>query len=49
MVITVTATTTSGRPLAAEELAKVMDACDMAIQLDECKKKVRPLLDTICG
>jgi U4/U6 small nuclear ribonucleoprotein PRP31 len=56
MVITVTATTTSGKPLPPDELAKVGDACDMAIQLDECKKKVRVRVSTgttarrgVCG
>jgi len=40
MVVTVAATTTNGRPLPPEELQKVLEACDMAIQLEEAKRKV---------
>lgn len=40
-MVTVTATTTSGRPLTQEQLDKAMAGCDMAIQLDEDKLQVR--------
>lgn len=40
MVVTVTATTTTGRPLSDDMLAKVMQGCEMALQLDEDKQKV---------
>ncbi|KAI8066809.1 hypothetical protein BC940DRAFT_239600, partial [Gongronella butleri] len=40
MVVTVTATTTSGRPLSDEDLARTLEACDMAIQLDDARKKI---------
>jgi U4/U6 small nuclear ribonucleoprotein PRP31 len=41
MVTTVTATTTAGRPLSGEVLAKVEQGCDMALQLDDDKQQVR--------
>lgn len=40
MVVTVTATTTSGKPLSEELLAKVQQGCDMALQLDTDKQQV---------
>ncbi len=40
MVVTVTASTTSGQPLGEESLKKVLGACDVALQLDQ--DKVRP-------
>jgi hypothetical protein len=39
-VVTVTGTTTSGKPLSEENLAKVMDGCAMAMALDEDKRLV---------
>ncbi len=41
MVVTVTGTTTSGKPLSAENLQKAMQGCDMTLQLDEDKRLVR--------
>ncbi|XP_017217849.1 U4/U6 small nuclear ribonucleoprotein Prp31 homolog [Daucus carota subsp. sativus] len=40
MVVSLTASTTSGKPLVAEDLHKTVEACDMAITLDSAKKKV---------
>jgi U4/U6 small nuclear ribonucleoprotein PRP31 len=41
MVITVTATTTDGKPLSEQELNKVFEACDVALELDSYKRKVQ--------
>ena len=41
MVVTVTATTTSGQPLSPALLDKVIQGCAMAFQLDEDKQQVR--------
>jgi len=41
MVVTVTATTTSGGPLSPDLLAKVVAGCDMALQLEADKAQVR--------
>lgn len=41
MVVSVTASTTSGKPLTEEVYQKVMDACGRVLDLDEAKKKVR--------
>ncbi|KAG2446240.1 hypothetical protein HXX76_000832 [Chlamydomonas incerta] len=60
MVVTVTATTTSGKPLDEEALGRVMQGCDMAVQLDEDKRtilhfveskmnKVAPNLSAVVG
>lgn len=38
MIVTVEATTTKGRPLTEPELARVMRACEMSIDLDKAKK-----------
>lgn len=40
MVISVTATTTNGRLLNSQELARVFEACDMVIELETGRKKV---------
>ncbi|KAF8459087.1 hypothetical protein BGX38DRAFT_1084352 [Terfezia claveryi] len=40
MVVTVEATTTSGRPLTEKELTTVMRACDMTLALDSAKKVI---------
>ncbi|ORX60259.1 Nop domain-containing protein [Hesseltinella vesiculosa] len=40
MVVTVTATTTGGRSLSDEEWQRTLEGCDMAIQLDDARKKV---------
>lgn len=39
-VVTVTSTTTTGKELNAENLAKVQEACDMALALDTDKRLV---------
>ncbi|PSC73830.1 U4 U6 small nuclear ribonucleo Prp31-like [Micractinium conductrix] len=44
MVVTVTATTTSGKPLSEEELKKVVDACEMTLQLEEDKHLILRLV-----
>ncbi|GMH35588.1 hypothetical protein BSKO_03456 [Bryopsis sp. KO-2023] len=60
MVVSVTATTTSGRPLSDENLEKTESACDLALKLDEDKKminsfveskmhKIAPNLSTVVG
>lgn len=41
MVVTVTGTTTSGKPLSADNLSKAMQGCEMALHLDEDKRLVR--------
>ena len=48
MVVTVTATTTSGRPLSQEELAKALEGCDLLLALDADKAKVRLRLTQRC-
>jgi hypothetical protein len=40
MVVTVTASTTTGQPLTPEEMAIVEDACDLGFELDAAKRKV---------
>jgi len=40
-VVTVTGTTTSGKPLSQENLAKALDGCEMAFKLDADKLQVR--------
>ncbi|KAI9197432.1 uncharacterized protein BJ171DRAFT_519520 [Polychytrium aggregatum] len=40
MIVTVTATTTNGRPLSDTELKAVMDGCEMLQQLDGAKKMI---------
>ncbi|KAK1359928.1 hypothetical protein POM88_044402 [Heracleum sosnowskyi] len=40
MVVSVTALTTSGKPLVAEDLHKTVEACDRVLKLDSEKKKV---------
>lgn len=40
MVVTVTASTTSGKPLSPEEWRKTEEACDMALELDAARRKV---------
>lgn len=41
MVVTVTASTTSGQPLSSEEWRKTEEACDMALELDAARRKVK--------
>eukprot|EP00899_Mesostigma_viride_P007101 jgi/Mesvir1/16392/Mv18132-RA.1 len=40
MVVSVTATTTSGKPLPAEQLAKALEACERALSIDEAKRQL---------
>jgi len=40
MVVSVTASTTQGQKLNKEELDRVMEACDMAIDLTGCKERI---------
>jgi U4/U6 small nuclear ribonucleoprotein PRP31 len=44
MVVTVTATTTSGQPLSEDGLARVLDACALAAQLDADKSRILDLV-----
>lgn len=46
MVVTVTATTTSGKKLSEEDLTKTMEACDCALQLDEDKRMVLEFIES---
>lgn len=41
VVINMTASTTSGQPLSADEWQRVQDACDMAENLEQVREKVR--------
>ncbi|XP_027100321.1 U4/U6 small nuclear ribonucleoprotein Prp31 homolog [Coffea eugenioides] len=49
MVISVTASTTSGKPLPDEVLQKTIDACDRALTLDSAKKKVLDFVESRMG
>lgn len=60
MVVSVTASTTQGTPLDDNELARILEACDMAIALNDAKNKIfdyvesrmfflAPNLTHICG
>ncbi|KAF3431296.1 hypothetical protein FNV43_RR26027 [Rhamnella rubrinervis] len=49
MVVSVTASTTSGKPLPEEILQKTIDACDPALSLDTAKKKVLDFVDSRMG
>lgn len=40
MVITVTATTTPGKPLTQEELEKVMEGCQIILDLDDARRSI---------
>ena len=40
MVVTVTVTTTCGKPLSEENMAKVIQGCDLVLQLDDDKRLV---------
>ncbi|KAG1240075.1 hypothetical protein G6F68_018015 [Rhizopus microsporus] len=46
MVITVTASTTSGRQLTAEEWKLTEEACDMALDLDAARKKIMTYVES---
>lgn len=49
MVVSVTASTTSGKPLPEEILQKTIDACDRALALDSAKKKVLNFVESRMG
>lgn len=49
MVVSVTASTTSGKPLSEENLQKTLDACDRALALDVAKKKVLDFVESRMG
>ncbi|XP_022877243.1 U4/U6 small nuclear ribonucleoprotein Prp31 homolog [Olea europaea var. sylvestris] len=49
MVISVTASTTSGKPLPEDVLQKTLDACDRALALDSAKKKVLDFVESRMG
>ncbi|CAM8970395.1 unnamed protein product [Rhodiola kirilowii] len=49
MVVSVTASTTSGKPLPEVNLQKTIDACDRALALDEAKKKVLDFVESRMG
>lgn len=48
MVVSVTATTTSGRVLSEDNLDKTLEACDLALKLDSDKKTVGDLYRLLC-
>ncbi|KAL5552914.1 hypothetical protein UlMin_040315 [Ulmus minor] len=49
MVVSVTASTTSGKPLPEDMLQKTIDACDRALALDSAKKKVLDFVESRMG
>ncbi|KAK6160182.1 hypothetical protein DH2020_003563 [Rehmannia glutinosa] len=49
MVVSVTASTTSGKPLPEDVLQKTVDACDRALALDSAKKKVLDFVESRMG
>ncbi|KAK7283710.1 hypothetical protein RIF29_13435 [Crotalaria pallida] len=49
MVVSVTASTTTGKPLPEEVLNKTIDACDRALELDSSKKKVLDFVESRMG
>lgn len=40
MIVSVAASTTTGDPLEEAEWLKIAKACDIALELDDCRKKV---------
>lgn len=46
MVVSVTASTTQGTIMTDDELANVIDACDVAIQLNQCKLKIYQFVES---
>lgn len=46
MILSVTASTTAGKPLPQNELNSVLEACDMAVQLNECKGKILSFVES---
>ncbi|KAK4788730.1 hypothetical protein SAY86_020049 [Trapa natans] len=49
MVVSVTASTTSGKPLPEDVLNKTVEACDRALVLDSSKKKVLDFVESRMG
>ncbi|GJN02109.1 hypothetical protein PR202_ga19431 [Eleusine coracana subsp. coracana] len=49
MVVSVTASTTTGKPLSEENLEKTIEACDRALTLDAAKKKVLDFVESRMG
>ncbi|GFZ21260.1 pre-mRNA processing ribonucleoprotein binding region-containing protein [Actinidia rufa] len=49
MVVSVTASTTSGKPLPEDVLQKTVDACDRALALDSAKKMVLDFVESRMG
>ena len=49
MVVSVTASTTSGKPLSEDNLEKTIEACDRALTLDAAKKKVLDFVESRMG
>jgi U4/U6 small nuclear ribonucleoprotein PRP31 len=49
MVVSVTASTTTGKPLPEEVLNKTIEACDRALALDSAKKKVLDFVESRMG
>uniref|UniRef100_A0A0E0KTP8 Nop domain-containing protein n=2 Tax=Oryza punctata TaxID=4537 RepID=A0A0E0KTP8_ORYPU len=49
MVISVTASTTSGKPLSEDNLVKTIEACERALTLDAAKKKVLEFVESRMG
>ena len=46
MVVSVTASTTQGKPLESVELDRVMEACNIALDLDKCKSKIYAFVES---
>ncbi|TMW87037.1 hypothetical protein EJD97_020511 [Solanum chilense] len=49
MVVSVTASTTSGKPLPQDALHKTLEACDRALSIDSAKKKVVDFVESRMG
>lgn len=49
MVVSVTASTTSGKPLSDENMARVSEACERALELDEAKRRVLGFVESRMG
>lgn len=49
MVVSVTASTTTGKPLSEENLERVMDACERALGLDDAKRKMLEFVEGRMG
>ncbi|XP_010543992.1 PREDICTED: U4/U6 small nuclear ribonucleoprotein Prp31 [Tarenaya hassleriana] len=49
MVVSVTASTTSGKPLPEDVLQKTIEACDRALELDSARKKVLDFVESRMG